>query len=90
MPKKWSKKPREDIDANLTMLYTTFAIIAIEFQRDLYSGVREERRSISTLPVIRAFANKGSYKTFRCNEIGDCVRCSEWINRNRLSDIGVG
>lgn len=37
-------------------------------------------------PLTREFANKGPYKTFRRNEIGDCVCHAEWINRNRLSD----
>lgn len=58
--------------------------------RDSYPPTRKKRRSISA-PLFarwraRASANKGRYKTFRCNEIGDCVRRPEWINRNRLSN----
>jgi len=59
--------------------------IGVEFQQQ-NSYPQEERRSIFPPALIREFTNKGPYKTFRCNEIGDCVRCTEWINRNRLLD----
>jgi len=59
---------------------------ASNFNGTCIDATQEERRSIFPLPLAREFANKGPYKTFQCNEIGDCVRCAEWINRNRLSD----